>query len=211
MKFIFTAILFFLISCSSSKLEKVEWEGELVKNAKDPEFLYWKNGNQFQRHKKDSIEINFSGFRYEDAIYIVVLVDNKAKKPLNLMTNKSFLSYRFNSQDYQVKASTTRNLDNNHFSFINTLIAGTGKITSLFLNLPIDIFLPSNTNDKNINKDISDGDISHKVIFSNHTLFENSSYGGFMIFEIDDEHSEQKFDFDLHLELGITVNAKGKF
>lgn len=217
-KEILLVLIFLLIfSCSASKVEKIIWQGELIKKNNDIEYISWKDGNQFITKQQDSITVSVAGFDFEDAIYIVVSLTNKKSKPLSFFPKNSKIIYSFGKEEIEVHFTSSKNLGQEHFSFFNSVLSGAGKLSRFFLNIPIDMVLGAGNDDSNSSDKMS-GDyhdenvnMTKKLFISNHTLFPGTNYSGFMVFEYDSDKSIKGRSLELIMDTGTVFTMKGGF
>ena len=206
-----------LLSCTASKVEKIIWQGELIKKNDDIEYISWKDGNQFITKHQDSITVSLAGFDFEDALYIVVSLTNNKSKPLNFLPKNSKITYSFEKKEIELRFTSTKNLDPEHFSFFNSVLSGAGKLSRFFLNIPVDMVLGASNDDVNSSAKISgeyDDDnikMTKKLFISNHTLFPGTNYSGFMVFEYNSEKSIKGGKFELAADIGTIFKMTGAF
>lgn len=204
MKYLFIIILSLFVSCSSPKIEKINWKGKLIEHTDEINYLFWRDGNQFSRIEQDSITVKVSGFDFDGAIFLLLSLKNETHKPFNFFMNSVSINYKFGQDSITINPSLSRNLEQSRFSFINTVIEGTGTMSRLFLNLPVDMLFKTQDDkkDKSLGDDYeSDGDISKKILIGNHTLFPNTQYSGFMVFEYESSKFKKVQDFNVKINI----------
>lgn len=196
---------FLLIGCSSAPLIKVTWDGDLVKTEEDINYLYWREGVQILAQHKDSVAASFAGFSHENYIYILVSITNDTERPITYFPSKSSILYKSGKKNIELKPIKPKNLDKDHFSFFNTVIAGAGSISRLFINLPVDMLLPDTRNENpisDIGQDYHDEDIriTKKIFVSTHTIRPEVQFAGFLVYEYDDDLEPNNAQFTFKLD-----------
>ena len=190
---LFLFLLIFTFSCSNSKFTKVNWQGDLIKKTNELNYLYWSDGVQFLTQHKDSLTISMAGFSHDNIIYILVSMSNETKGPITYIPKKSKIQYQSEIDSIELEPVKPKNLDTDHFSFFNTILVGAGNISRLFINLPVDMLLKSDNKEpdalSNIDEEYHDEGIkiTKKIFISNHTVFPETHYAGFLVFEYDDD------------------------
>jgi len=216
--FISLLIFYFLTSCSSAPLIKVNWKGHLIKNVDEINYLYWREGVQFLVQQKDSISVSISGFSHEDYIYILAAIHNETERPVTYFPQHSILQYQSGKETVQLKPLKPKNLDKSHFSFFNTVLIGAGNISRLFINLPVDMLIPDAKEEEdplsNLGQDYHDEDIriTKKIFISTHTLQPEDKFAGFLVYEYDDDPDLDELDFTFILRYDEKdFTGKGEF
>ena len=201
-------ILYLITSCSTASLIKVNWQGHLIKNVDEIDYLYWREGVQFLVQQKDSISVSVAGFSHEDYVYILAAIHNETKRPITYFPQNSILQYQSGKKTIELKPIKPKNLDTSHFSFFNTVLVGAGNISRFFINLPVDMLLPDKKEDEdpisNLGQDYHDEDIriTKKIFISTHTLQPEDKFAGFLVYEYngDPDLDDLKFNFTLNYD-----------
>lgn len=182
-----------VVSCSKNHFNKVTWEGEIIDKEHDLNYLYWRDGVQYSTQQNDSIKVSMAGFSFENYIYILLYLFNEAERPITFKHKSNTITYQYKAETVVLEPVRPKNLDQDHFSFFNTMLVGAGSISRLFINLPVDMLIKSGNNGHDalskIDKEYHDEDvrITKKIFIGNHTLFPNSHYAGFIVFEYNED------------------------
>lgn len=209
--------MFLLIACSSTKVGKIYWKGNLVETTDEVNYLFWKDGNQFLTRQKDSITVSLAGFELDHAVYVMASLTNDKSYPVTFFTNECKIQYTFNNQVINLDPVKPKNLDRNHLTIFNTILQSAGGISRLFLNIPVDLLFKMNTDESTtsgkINAEYHDekSNMSKKIFMNTHTLFPGTNYTGFLVFEYDKAKSIKGNPFDLIIGTGTTFNVQGYF
>jgi len=212
---LFIVVVQFILACSTSTVSKIQWQGELVKKNEDINYLYWKDGNQFLTQTKDSVTVIVTGFEFENAIYILVSLNSDKNYPLTFFPTQSKIKYTYENENITLQPIRPKNLDKAHFSIFNTLVGGAGRISRLFLNLPVDILLGPEKNEADtpdkIGSEYHDesDNMSKKLFINNHTLFPETNYAGFLVFEYDPKKDLKENTFLFEITVGDEFFATG--
>lgn len=194
-KYLLILPLIFIIGCSSNQFTKVSWQGDLIQDVKALNYLYWRDGVQFNTQNKDSLTVSMAGFSHEEYIYILVSFNNATSRPITYFPKDSRIQYQSKKEDIKLDPVKPKNLDKSHFSFFNTILIGAGSISRLFINLPVDMFIPNekeNEEEGALSKIDEDyhtegAKITKKIFISTHTIFPDDHYAGFLVFEYNDD------------------------
>lgn len=212
-----TLLIFLSFGCTSKSITKIQWDGNLITSTENIDYLYWNDGNQFITQQSDSITVSLAGFDFDNSVYILVSMNNEKSQPVTFYTKNSQIKYQFKNEQISLAPIKPKNLNESHFSFFNTIVGGAGKISRLFLNIPVDILFgptteESNTSDK-IGGEYHDETINmtKKLFMSNHTLFPDTNYAGFLIFEYNSNKKPGKFSFNMDINGKVLIGANGNF
>ncbi|MFC2134434.1 hypothetical protein ACFLTH_07430 [Bacteroidota bacterium] len=211
--FILLAIVF--SSCSTINVIKVNWEGKLISDAEEIDYLYWNDGNQFITRHQDSTGISVAGFEYDYSLYILLSIHNETKYPITFRPSNCSLNYTFANEEINLSPVKPKNFDKGHYSFFNTILDGANDLSKLFLSVPIDaIFGGDNEAEDSPNSVVAEyqddiQNMSHKIFINNHTLFPETHYAGFLVFELDEEKPLQKEKFTLSFNIGADFVVSG--
>jgi len=216
-KYLLLLSIILLAGCSSAPLIKVYWDGHLIKDVNEINYLYWSEGVQFFIQHRDSVSVNIAGFSHENFIYILVSLANDTDRPVTYFPQRSILRYASGKDSVELKPIRPKNLDKSHFSFFNTFLVGAGNISRLFINLPVDLLIPSNKEEdpiQNIGEEYHDEDvkITKKIFISTHTVYPENKFAGFLVFEYDDdlEINDNRFALSVYFD-GKDFNGTGTF
>lgn len=210
-------VLAFLFACSNNKVRKISWEGNLIGSSAELNYLFWRDGNQHISQKKDSVIIRSAGFELKNSVYVLVSLTNETTHPVTFFINDCKLQYTFEGQEIVLSPVKPKNMNESHFSLVNSLIGSAGNISRLFINVPVDMFLNFNKNDSNTPSKFSEeyqddnNKISHKIFINNHTLFPGTNYTGFIVFEYERSKSFPSKPFNLLIKAGNSFDFSGRF
>lgn len=209
---------FLLISCSNNQFLKVNWQGGLIKNTEEINYLYWRDGVQFKLQHRDSVSVGMAGFSHEKYIYILIALTNDTDRPITYFPTDSRITYLSGKDTVVLEPIKPKNLDRSHFSFFNTILIGAGSISRLFINLPVDMFIKTDEKEEGalskIDEDyhVEGGRITKKIFVSNNTIFPEDHYAGFLVFEFDDDlpFNDNQFNVSIVFD-NITFSGVGTF
>ena len=131
--------------------------------------------------------MNLTGFSMGRTIYVLASLTNKKSDPITFFTTDNNLTYPFGNETVELNPIRPKNLDKSHFSFFNSIIRGAGSISNLLLNVPVDKLIKTGDRARMsvIGEEYHDDEIeiTKKIFISNHTIFPETNYSGFLVFE----------------------------